>query len=64
MRKEGVAVQTATLETGHCPNLTAAKEVTDIVDAVAKGTLQSDSANDGRGTSKDDVREAIVNVSG
>jgi pimeloyl-ACP methyl ester carboxylesterase len=39
MEKEGVKVQTATLETGHCPNFTAAKEVTDIVDKVTKGKL-------------------------
>jgi pimeloyl-ACP methyl ester carboxylesterase len=39
MEKEGVEVQTATLETGHCPNFTAAKEVADIVDRVVKGKL-------------------------
>lgn len=64
MRKEGVSVQTATVQTGHCPNLTAAKEVADIVEAVVKGTLQSDSSKDGEGTSKDDVREAIVKATG
>lgn len=64
MQKEGVKVQTTTLETGHCPNLTAAKEVAEIVDAVARGILKSDSAKDGKGTSKDDVKEAIANLSG
>jgi pimeloyl-ACP methyl ester carboxylesterase len=39
MEKEGVEVQTATLETGHCPNFTAAKEVADIVNTVVKRKL-------------------------
>lgn len=45
MRMEGIKVQTAMLETGHCANFTAAKQVADIVDSVANGHLQSDLAD-------------------
>jgi len=41
MEKEGVEVQVATLETGHCANFTAAGEVVNIVDQVVKGRLRS-----------------------
>jgi pimeloyl-ACP methyl ester carboxylesterase len=62
MRKEGVEVQTATLETGHCANFTAAHQVADIVDKVVKGTLGEDSGEAVKVTSKEDVREAILDV--
>jgi pimeloyl-ACP methyl ester carboxylesterase len=61
MRGEGVQVKTATLETGHCANFTAAAEVVGIVDKVVKGTL-GDDVGEAKGTSKDDVKEAILDV--
>jgi hypothetical protein len=54
MQKEGIEVQTATLETGHCTNFTAAEQVAMIVNAVVKGKLQSGSAKALSGTSKHD----------
>ncbi|KAH7390821.1 Alpha/beta hydrolase fold-1 [Phaeosphaeria sp. MPI-PUGE-AT-0046c] len=62
MRKEEVVVQTAAIETGHCPNLTAAKEVANIIDAVVKGTVQSHSSKESKRTSNDDIRGAIMNA--
>jgi pimeloyl-ACP methyl ester carboxylesterase len=64
MEQEGVEVQTATLETGHCANFTAAKQLANIIEKVAKGTLQSDKSGRAKGTSKDDVKDAILNVQG
>ncbi|KAH7394440.1 hypothetical protein BKA66DRAFT_438788 [Pyrenochaeta sp. MPI-SDFR-AT-0127] len=62
MRKEGVGVQTATLEVGHCPNLTAADEVTKIVEDVVnlKGVLKAYED----GARKDDVKEAVLSAHG
>lgn len=59
MEKEGVAVQTATLETGHCPNFTTAKEVAEIVLKIARGELVGANSEAGKGTSKDDVRDLV-----
>jgi pimeloyl-ACP methyl ester carboxylesterase len=64
MEEEGVEVQTATLETGHCANFTAAKQVAKIIEEVAKGSLQSDKNGVAKGTSKDDVKEAILDMQG
>jgi pimeloyl-ACP methyl ester carboxylesterase len=55
MQKEGIEVQTATLETGHCPNFTAAEQVTMIVNAVVKGELQSCLAGAVGGTSNESL---------
>jgi pimeloyl-ACP methyl ester carboxylesterase len=65
MEKEGVEVQTVTLESGHCANFTSAKEVAEIVDAVVKRELRSgpaEGASGTSGTSKDDVQEAILHI--
>jgi pimeloyl-ACP methyl ester carboxylesterase len=59
MAKEGVEAQIATLETGHCPNFTAAKEVADIVLKVAKGELVAANSEASKGTSNDDIRDNI-----
>jgi pimeloyl-ACP methyl ester carboxylesterase len=64
IRKEGVEVQTATLETGHCANFTAASQVADIIDKVVKGTLSKEVDEMIKGTSKDDVKDAILDVRG
>ncbi|KAK8084901.1 alpha/beta-hydrolase [Apiospora hydei] len=37
LRKEGRDVATVELSTGHCPNLTKAKEVADVISKVARG---------------------------
>ncbi|KAF1851452.1 alpha/beta-hydrolase [Cucurbitaria berberidis CBS 394.84] len=39
MKKQGVEVQTATLDTGHCPNLTATTETAELVRKIAKGEV-------------------------
>ena len=63
MKKEGVQVQTATLETGHSPNLTAADEVTEIVAKVARGeVLETRSLEEV--TDNQELRDTILSVSG
>jgi pimeloyl-ACP methyl ester carboxylesterase len=62
MGKEGVEVQVATLETGHCANFTAAKEVAEIVDQVAKGKLRRIVGENVQGTSQSKVVDAISNA--
>ncbi|KAJ4366205.1 hypothetical protein N0V83_007841 [Neocucurbitaria cava] len=63
IRKEGVEVQTATVETGHCPNLSAAGEIAGIVERVAKGgILDTQREREGETRSKDDVKDAILGV--
>jgi pimeloyl-ACP methyl ester carboxylesterase len=64
MEREGVKVQTATLETGHCANFTATKRLATIIEEVVKGSLQIDKSGVAKGTSKDDVKDAILNVQG
>jgi pimeloyl-ACP methyl ester carboxylesterase len=59
MAKEGVEAQIATLETGHCPNFTTAKEVADIVLKVAKGEPVGANSEASKGTTKDDVRDVV-----
>jgi pimeloyl-ACP methyl ester carboxylesterase len=61
MQREGAQVQTKTLETGHCANLTATKAVADIVRMVAKGdTMRKESVVEAKGLA--DVQDAIVGV--
>ena len=36
MRAQGKEVETVELETGHCPNVTMTKEVTDVVNGVVE----------------------------
>jgi pimeloyl-ACP methyl ester carboxylesterase len=62
MRKEGVKAQSATLETGHCATFTAAKEVADIVEQVIKGDLPAVVDGEAIGTSKDEVKDAILST--
>lgn len=62
MQKEGVEVQTATVNTGHCANFTAAKEVADIVNQVVKGQLKSVAPVADAATGKEDIKEAILKV--
>jgi pimeloyl-ACP methyl ester carboxylesterase len=64
MEMEGAEVHTATLETGHCANFTAAKQVAHIIEEVAKEFWQSDKSGVAKGTSKDEVKDAILNVQG
>jgi pimeloyl-ACP methyl ester carboxylesterase len=64
MRKEGVKVQSAMLETGHCATFTAAKEVADIVERVIKGDLPAVLDDEAKGTSKDEVKDAIFGTVG
>ncbi|KAH7086403.1 Alpha/beta hydrolase fold-1 [Paraphoma chrysanthemicola] len=60
VKKQGVRVQTTTIETGHCANFTAAEDVADTVIKVAKGQLQNDQAKEAVGTNKHDVEGAIL----
>jgi pimeloyl-ACP methyl ester carboxylesterase len=62
MEKERVEVQMATLETGHCANFTAAKQVARTIVEVAKGYFQSDKSAVAKEISKDEVKDAILNV--
>jgi pimeloyl-ACP methyl ester carboxylesterase len=62
LKKEGIQVRTATLETGYCANFTAAEKVASIVDRVGKGESPSDLVGEAQEVSKDSVREAILNV--
>lgn len=62
MRKEGIKVQTATLETGHCPNFTAADNVSKIVENVARGEMLVH--NDVKETTKDDIKAAVLGIQG
>jgi hypothetical protein len=64
MRKEGVEVQSATLETGHCATFTAEKEVADVVQRVIKGDLPAGLDDEAKGTSKDEVKDAIFSTTG
>ncbi|KAF2820259.1 alpha/beta-hydrolase [Ophiobolus disseminans] len=64
MEREGVEVQIAMLETGHCASFTAAKKVADIVDQLTKGTVRSASGGNSKATNTGEVRDAILNVVG
>jgi pimeloyl-ACP methyl ester carboxylesterase len=64
MEREGVEVQTTTLETGHCANFTAAKQLARFIEEMAKGSLQSVKSGTAKETSKDEVEDAILNVRG
>ena len=64
MEREGVEVRTATLETGHCANFTAAKQLARIIEEVAEGKLQRDKIEVAKGPSKDEVKDAILKVQG
>ncbi|CAO2657981.1 Nn.00g072410.m01.CDS01 [Neocucurbitaria sp. VM-36] len=64
MNKEGVAVQTASLESGHCPHLTAAGGIPGIVENVVNGEgLGSQTEEKGEAKSSDDVKDTILNTS-
>lgn len=63
MRDEGVTVRTASLETGHCPNLTTPNEVALYTWKVAMGKeLEADYAKNCEIRSQDEVRNAINQV--
>jgi pimeloyl-ACP methyl ester carboxylesterase len=64
MRDGGVRVQTKTLETGHCANLTAMEEVVDVVRRVAKGEKLEEEGGIDEEKGLEDVRDAIVGVGG
>ena len=63
MRKEGVQVQTATLETGHCPHFVVPDEVADVVGKVVRGEkLALGGVDEGSARSQDDVKNAILDL--
>jgi pimeloyl-ACP methyl ester carboxylesterase len=64
MRKEGVDVQTKTLEMGHCANLTATEAVVDVVRKVANGEKLEEDGGAEEGKGFQDVQDAIVGVGG
>jgi pimeloyl-ACP methyl ester carboxylesterase len=62
MRKEGVRVQTATLETGHCPNLTATEGVVDVLRKVAAGEQLEDKKEVEEIASTERVQDTIAGI--
>ncbi|KAH6642854.1 Alpha/beta hydrolase fold-1 [Boeremia exigua] len=66
MEKEGVQVQTVSIDTGHCPNLTRPNEVVEIVRKIADGKAVGGEKEDQtiRGTSTGDVKDEIHSVGG
>lgn len=62
MRKEGVRVQTATLETGHCPNLTATEGVVDVLRKVAAGEQLEDKNEVEEIASTERVQDTIAGI--
>jgi hypothetical protein len=62
MRKEGVWVHTATLETGHCPNLTATEGVVDVLRKVAAGEKLDEEGEVEKPATTVEVQDAIVGV--
>lgn len=62
LEKDGVQVQTATLEAGHCANFTAADKVAGVVDCVVKGGAVRDVKGGAQEVSKESVKDAILNV--
>jgi pimeloyl-ACP methyl ester carboxylesterase len=64
MRSEGVEVQTKTLETGHCANLTATGAVVDVVRKVATGEKLAEEGEGQERAGLGDVQDAIVGVGG
>ncbi|KAF7670894.1 hypothetical protein GT037_011022 [Alternaria burnsii] len=62
MRKEGVRVQVATLETGHCPNLTATEGVVDVVRKVATGEQLEDKTEVEEMASTERVQDTMAGI--
>ncbi|CAG5138378.1 uncharacterized protein ALTATR162_LOCUS334 [Alternaria atra] len=62
MRKEGVWVHTATLETGHCPNLTATEGVVDVLRKVVAGEKLDEEGEVEKPVTTVEVQDAIVGV--
>ena len=62
MRKEGVRMQTATLETGHCPNFTATQGVVDVLRKVAAGEQLEDKKEVEEIASTERVQDAIAGI--
>ncbi|OAL54082.1 alpha/beta-hydrolase [Pyrenochaeta sp. DS3sAY3a] len=64
MKKSGVEVQVVVVDSGHCPNLTATEEIFTIIRKVAIFESLEVAALQGQGTSKDTVKDAILNIGG
>jgi ribosomal protein S17E len=62
MEKEGVEVQMATLEAGHCVSFTAVKQVARFIIEAVKGDFQSNKSAVAKEISKDEVKDVFVNV--
>lgn len=60
--REGVRVQTATLETGHCPNLTATEGVVDVLRKVAAGEKLKEEGEVEKTATTEEVQDAIAGV--